>query len=448
MIVIVGLVWSNVFYLADLHAADTPQFRARAYQPRVAVPITNTQIKLKRLTATGFKPVLLDKDVKEKGPDPALVLDLSDSIENVELLEDLGVASGWDPHLIFQDKAASNVFYYLPREILLRRDEQGYRLSVQYNTMAEPGQPSVMLTAELDASQRKGDTKLLKAILREALGLKPSAVLKVKALQGVGATADMQALTAGLSLTADRVHLAAPASLKQSFRLTLALTQDEVEEVLAQIAREGLAGSLNVKVGDANVPIPIRIQYSHFAGDRVDGFDQWIANKPSGILKNTTDFPLKLTSLNAYRMSRGHLVRVSKQLKQSQAISPGRSRSFKLPAAGKVLGEGLLVAWPGTSLDTGCASCLQLVDQRVRQGVALAQGSRIKLEAIPGVFSEFGLYKLLVHVRSPYFVAGGITVKEREVELTEETNLKDRLVFYIPGDVKSDAMLYLFSVQV
>lgn len=448
--VLAGLIWCS--QSTFLHA-ENPKLRTMVYKPMVRTeaavalaPVTNAQIK--RLPAMKLKPVIPDKEVKPQGPDPVSVIDLSDSIEDAELLADLAVASGWDPHLIFQDKAASNVFYYLPREILLHHDEQGYRLSAQYNTMAEPGQPSVMLTAELLSSQRKGDAKLLKAILREALGLKLSDSLKVKSLQGVGSVVDMQALTAGLSLSAEQVHLTAPASLKQSFRLTLALTQDEVEEVLAQIAREGLAGSLIIKVGDEDVPVPIRIQYSNFAGEMVDGFDQWLSNSPTGNLKNLTDFPLQLTSLNGYRMSKGRLVRVSKKLKETQAIYPGSSRPLKLPPVEKVLGTGVLVAWPGTSLDTDCVACRQNIDQRVRQGVALAQGSTIKLEAIPGVFSELGIYKLLVHVRSPYFVAGGKTVKEREIELTEEANQNDDLLIYLPDNREDDALLYRYRIRV
>jgi hypothetical protein len=451
MLLLPCLVCSSAAISADPVTLDR-KLKAKVYQPVAPIkatasfaPVTKTQIR--KFNTRLYRPVEPDKEVEPTGPNPAMVLDLSDSIENADLLQDLGVASGWDPHLVFQDKTASNVFYYLPREILLRRDEQGYRLSVQYNTMAEAGDPSVMLTAELEASQRKGDVNLLKAILREALGLKSSDKLKLKSLQGLGATADMQALTAGLALSADRVHLAAPSHLKQSFRLTLALTQDEVEEVLAQISREGLAGSLNVKVGNVSVPIPIRIQYSHFAGEQLQGFDQWLQSKPTGKITNTTDFPLQLASLNAYRLHSGRLERISKQLKQGKAISPKQSRAFKLPPVNKVLGSNLLVAWPETHLDSSCVSCVQRIDQVIRQGVALAQGSRIKLEAIPGVFSEFGLYKLLIHVRSPFFVAGGTAVEEREIELTEDSNKDDSLVVYIPSGRQADALIYRYRIQ-
>jgi hypothetical protein len=385
---------------------------------------------------------------KAEGPTITASLDLDNSIDDSALLEDLSQACGWNPNMIFQDKAAGHVFYYLPREFMLVRDEQGYRLSVQYNTQAEPGQPSVMLTAELKAPHRTGDVKLLKAILREAMGLKSSDPLEIKSLQGIGATADMEALATGLALSSDRIHLSAPADFKQSFRLTLSLTQEEVEEVLAQISREGLAGTLQVKVGEDTVPVPIRIRYADFTGNRVNGFDQWFKKKPIGKIENVTDFPLQLHSINGYRMKGGHLERVEKQLKQTRAIPAKGSRPFKLPPLHKVLGNDVVLAWLGTALDSECISCLQKIDQQVRKGVALAQGSPIKFEAIPAVFSEFGIYKIVVRVRSPFFVSGGKTVEEEEAELTADANQNQALTLFIPSGRGRNALMYRYQVQV
>ena len=416
--------------------------------------LTQKQMRAVSLKPTLIKPALIPLHriqpgalKKPEGPTTTASLDLDNSIDNSDLLEDLSQACGWNPHMIFQDKAAGHVFYYLPREFLLVRGDQGYRLSVQYNTQAEPGQPSVMLTAELKAPHRKGDIKLLKAILREALGLKSSDPLEIRSLQGISATADMEAVATGLALSADRIHLSAPGDFKQSFRLTLSLTQEEVEEVLAQISREGLAGTLQVKVGEESVPVPIRIRYADFTGKRVNGFDQWFKKKPTGRIENVTDFPIELLSINGYRMQGGHLERVEKQLKETRPIRAGESKPFKLPAVHKVLGNDVVLGWLGTVLDSDCPSCLQKIDQQVRKGVALAQGSPIKLEAIPGVFSEFGIYKIIVRVRSPFFVSGGKTVEEQEAELTEDANQNQELTLFIPAGRGQNALMYRFQVQ-
>ncbi len=174
------------------------------------------------------------------GPNPHAAIDPGDVIEDPGLLSDLESACGRDSHLIFQDEAAGHVFYCLPREIFLLHDETGYRLNVQYNHMAEPGQPSVMLTAEMAAPHRDGDVGLFRAILREAFGLSPSNPLALLSMKGIGAAVSFDASVTGPSLSPERIHVYPPASLRHSFRLMLAPTQDELEEFLAQTSREGI----------------------------------------------------------------------------------------------------------------------------------------------------------------------------------------------------------------
>ncbi|MBN2426866.1 MAG: hypothetical protein JXK94_00860 [Deltaproteobacteria bacterium] len=412
------------------------------FKPVTAVKINRAVItRLPQLRPIG------ETTTKAQGPDPKATLDLNDVIDDAGLLDDLGEAGGWNANLILQDKAAGHVFYYLPREILLLHDADGYKLSVQYNYQSEKGKPSVLISADMGAPFRSGDVILLKAVLREALDLKKTDPLELKALPGLGAEADFQALSAGFAIPAEQINITPPAHLKQPFRLTLSLTQDGAEEVLAQMSREGVIGTLKVPVGDQTVPIPIRLQYSQFSGDRTQGFDEWVKGRPTGKLGNLTSFPVEIESINAYRQVGNRLERVAKNLKKTKPLSPGGKRSFNLPAADKLLGQGVLVAWLGTSLNSDCTSCLQSIDREVRKGVALAPASPVIFEAIPGVFSELGIYKILVRVKSPYFVAGGGSVKDREIELTEEANRNEELQLYVPEGKGENPLLYRFQLQ-
>jgi hypothetical protein len=422
------------------------QIRPMAVQAKPFKPVTAVKIKKPLLRLPHLLPVTVGKPVPPQGPDPARALDLSDIIDDPALLADLGEACGWDAHLIFQDKAAGHVFYYLPSEFLLVRNEKGYQLNVQYNQRARADEASVMLTAELAAPQREGEIPLLKAILRQALDIAPTAPLELKSINGLGASVDLSALTTGLAFGPDRLHLTPPAHLKQPFRLTLALTQAEVEEVLAQVSREGIVGNLLVKVGEASVPVPIRIAYGRFSGNRVDGFDRWTGGKPLTELVNRTDFPLQLTSINAYRLHGQTLERVSKELKGGSPIPPGAGRSFKLPPVSQVLGPNLLVSWLGTDLEADCQPCLSEVDRLVRKGVALAPGENLALEAIPSVFDDLGLYKVLVRIRSPYFVAGGREIKEKEIALTAEASQNEDLRLFVPSDRGPDPLLFRYRL--
>lgn len=417
----------------------------------------------KTLQATQFKPmttVLIKKPLKlnlrrpitptqkkPEGPDPKSAVDLSDMIDDTALLDDLAVSCGWDPHLIFQDKAAGNVFYYLPREFLLvHKDTTGYGLSVQYNHLKQDDQGSVMITAELAAPHSTGDIILLKNILKQAFELKQNDKLILKSLSGIGATADMEGIIAGLSLPPDRINLSLPSHLKKSFRLTLSLSQDETEEVLAQISREGISGSLNVKVGEELVPVPIHIQYLNFSGKRVDGFTQWADNHPIGTIRNITSFPLQMETINCYKVTGGKLERISKNLKASTLL-PGRKKSFKLPSINKVLGKNVMIAWLGTTIDPDCEDCLKKIDKQVRKGVTAAASSRIKFEAIPSVFSDFELYKIIIQVKSPYFSAESGKVVTREIELTEDNNTDKNLLIYEPEGKGDEPLLFRYRLK-
>ncbi len=425
----------------------TTRVKNSTLQMKQFKPVTAVMIKKPIKLKAFLRPIVPAKPVKATGPDPKAAIDLADMIDDTDLLEDLAVSCGWDPHLIFQDKTAGNVFYYLPREFLLVHDETtGYGLNVQYNHLKDEDKPSVMLTAQLAAPHHTGDILLLKNILKQAFDLKPADKLTLKSISGIGATADVQAIAAGLSLPPERISVTMPSHLKQSFRLVLSLNQDETEEVLAQIAREGLFGSLNVKVGEDFVPIPMQLKYLEFVGNRVDGFTQWVDNKPVGVLRNITRFPVKIDSINCYKVSKGQLERISKNLKPS-TILPGKNKTFKLPAIKKVLGSNVMLAWLGTRLDSTCQDCIKKVDKQVRKGVATAPSTAIKFEAIPAVFSDFEIYKIIVQVQSPYFNADPGNVATQEIELTQDGNINKNLVIYQPEGKGAEPLLYRYRLK-
>ncbi len=450
--IFVLIVTAGLFFAASVFGADTTsQFRTlktvNTMKAAQFKSVTAIKIKKQFMLKAVLRPIVPTTTVKPEGPDPQAAIDLSDMIDDADLLEDLEVTCGWDPHLIFQDKAAGNVFYYLPRGFVLVYDESnGYGLNVQYNHLKDEEKPSVMIMAQLAAPHHKGDILLLKSILKQAFDLKASDKLTLKSISGIGASADLQAISAGLSIPAEQISLTMPSHLKKSFRLILSLNPDETEEVLAQISREGLVGSLNVKVGDASVPIPIHLQYFNFAGDLVDGFHQWVDNKPVGQLRNTSLFPVKVDSINCYKVKGGQLERISKRIKPS-IILPGRKKNFKLPPVNKVLGTNVMLAWLGTSLDPNCDACIKKVDKQVRKGVATAASSHIKFEVIPIVFSDFDLYKIIVQVQSPYFSAEPGDVSIQEIELTEEANIQNDLVIYIPEGKGSEPLLYRYRLK-
>ena len=394
---------------------------------------------------------------KPQGPDPERYISLRDLLDETLLLKDVEQIAGWDGDMLFQDKAVGNVFYYVPRVFLLKHDENGYAFGVQYNKQVDQDKPSVTLSMELSAQGFPGDTALLKQILHEALELKSSEKVKLKSLSGSGITVDFDSLSTGLAIDKERVHITPPKNLHDNLHITFSLTQDETESVFSLIAHEGMVGSLILPIsGDkansdskgekSEVSIPFKIKYSKFSGDPVYGFEKWWLDKQQiGKVTNTSLYPLTLNAINGYIVKNGKLERVTKPFKKSVLLKPGASKKIKLSSAKKVLGSEILVAWLDSSLDTSCEDCIRKIKAQIDRGVSDNPTTDITFEAIPSVFEDMGLYKIIIRVKSPYYSIDRKKVEERTVQLTEEDNSSSVPIYY--PEKKKNPLLFRYQIK-
>ena len=403
-------------------------------------------IPLQAKVLAKLKPVKVDNN-KPQGPDANASLSLDDVINDAALLENIQKKVGWDSHLIFQDKAVSNLFYYLPRELLLIRDKEGYHLSAQYNTAQEQGQASVMLTAEVTAPHQAGDIALLKALLAQALQLSSPDKVSVKAFPALNMQINLQALGAGLAIAQDRMQIVAPSHLAKPVRLILNLTQDETEAALTQIAHEGLLGSVEIPVGDQKVRTSLRVQYSDYAGNSLGGINKWLAGGSIEQIQNESAFPISIGSINAYLIKGRELELQRKELKSSSVIEPGAERSFKLPTINTLFGTGIVFVWFETEQQTECVKCLEAIRNEVTRGISASPAGSVNIEVIPAVFSEWDLYKVQLEIRSPYFTPQGKKLENRNLEFTEESGAQ-QLKLYFPGNKGPSPLLFRYRLSV
>lgn len=412
-----------------------------------AAPVGNFKLKPLQVKALArIKPVTQSKKVPQ-GPDLDASLSLADVISDEALLSDIQERVGWDSHLIFQDKAASHLFYYLPRELLLIRDKEGYHLSAQYNAAQEQGKASVMFTAEVAAPHQKGDLALLKNLLAQALELASADAVKIKAFPALNMRINLQAMGAGLAVDAERMQVIAPSHLAKPVRLILSLTQDEAEAAMAQITHEGLLGSVEIPVGDQQVKTGLRIQYSDFAGPSLDGIDEWLSGGKVERVENHSAFPVTIDSINAYLIKGRELQRQQKQLKTTSALEPGAQRAFKLPTLKKLFGNGVVFAWFETGQQLDCQPCLQKIKAQVSRGISASAARQMDIEVIPAVFSEWDLYNISVEVRSPYFTPEANKLENRTLVFTAEEN-RQHLPFYFPADKGASPLLFRYRLSV
>ena len=164
---------------------------------------------------------------------------------------------------------------------------------------------------------------------------------------------------------------------------------------------------------------------------------------------NESAFPVTIDSINAYYRQNSELKRVSKALKAGSPLKPGKSRKFELPAATKLFGVKPMIVWFGTQVDAACASCIAEVDTSVREGIAVSPLETLRFEAIPAVFDEFDVYKLLLKIKTPYLSAGGEKISQKEVALTADANVDDTVRIYMPQNAKRpDPLLYKYQIGV
>ncbi len=390
---------------------------------------------------------------KPEGPDPERYISLRDILEDQLLLKDIGEIAGWDGDMLFQDKAVGDLFYYVPRAFMLKHDSNGYAFGVQYNKQKEKDQPSVTLSMELSAQGKPGDLSLLKQILHEALELKPNEKVKLQSLSGTGISVEFDSLATGLAIDKERVHITPPKNLHDNLHITFSLTQDETESVFALIAHEGMIGSLQLPIGaskggetKSQVSIPFKIKYSSFSGDPIAGFEQWWLDKQAiKKLKNVSSFPASISGINGYTVENGKLQRISKSFKKDTVLKPGAAKNIKLPDAKKVLGDNILVAWLDTKLETDCEKCAKQIKAQIDRGVSDNPTTPISFEAIPAVFEDMDLYKVIIRVKSPYYSVDRNKVEEQTLQLTEDENIATLAIYY--PEKKNNPLLYRYKIK-
>ncbi len=392
------------------------------------------------------------RKVQPGGPDPSSSFDLIDLVEDDLLVTSLERVAGWNPHLIYQDSNDTALFYYIPRELRLAHDENGYQFKVQYNS-TEGNDASVLVTLRLAAPYHPGDVKLLKKLIniyfRKYLGTSPGLSMKVRALPALGAEADLEAFTTSFGITTEQVYLDCASTLRQPCTLMLRMTPDQAEAFIAQLFDGELSSSLKLPLGEEAISIPLLLDFSRFSGEYFKELQQWRQGQKVDHLTNITDFPLTVESVSAFVEESDHIRLESKRLKKQVSFPPGGSRPFRLPTPKKIFSRRLIMAWIDAELEGSCEQCLKHIKEATMKGIGMSPLESATIEAMPDVFERFDLYKLLIEVRSPYFSTGGKRLKTRLFTLSgeEEGNIV-KFGLFIPPNLPPERKLFEYRLRV
>lgn len=449
----------------SLFAADAEAMQAAIQQKHLrlaAKPIEPLNIKSRPIT---IKPILKTKlhivlppkrgvEKKPAGPDPSRMLSLTDVIDDSEQIRYLDSVVGWDSQRIIQDAEAPNHFYYMPSELRLLLTSHGYEVNFQYNATTSDDKSSVLMTARMAPPERYGDTALLKAILEEvmqsALATKElplTAKPHIHAIGAMNAELDFTTIEGGLKISKERIGIQMPATLWDPMTITMRLTPDEAEAILALLSGAGISGDLRVEVSGKELNIPFVMRYTRFTGEPLPEIEAWARGESVKSVTNITPFPISLESLNAYVKTPTGPEPIVKKLKKSSPLKPGESRKLHLPSARKVFKNDPLIVWFGMTIHTDCEPCLKAIDEEVRSGIALNPLETLVFEAIPNIFEKFHIYKIRLKVKTPYFTQKANKISTKEIELTSDKNSDNSLRIYVPQHTgNNEPLLFKYKI--
>jgi hypothetical protein len=323
--------------------------------------------------------------------------ELLDSLPEIQ--DDLRQAAGWD-YMVYPDGKDQHKFYFLPREYRLAlEDGAGKGLALSFNYLHEGSDGAdVLMTARLRAPQVPGDLRLLKALAGKTL-IGRAGRIELVPFPVDEAQVEIADVLTDFGVSATNVRAEAPDDVLDPIRLTMRMSEEAQQNLLSQLrTRHGLAGHVRLKAGDVVANVPLTLSLAEFAGTAVKAAQ--VAGATS--LENRSGFPVTVKGWVGYAESASGLRRVSLPLPRPLALEP-RARGDAVSAPPGADGPRLVHAWLDYDLDTGCGPCLDAIESGATTQAGLTRRADLVVEALPSVFSELSLEKLLLEVESAYF---------------------------------------------
>lgn len=332
---------------------------------------------------------------------------------------------------LIRDHTSLNTYYFYPAGYLLNYDRtDGFEINFLHRTLSDDlANQTVMMSFTLVPRQLDGAIPLLQSLADYAI--KPANDKPVD-LQRLPIS-DVTINLAGLSsiIPEENIHIInQPQRVGDSIRVQASMTQSQKEDVVASIRSGGLAGDIVFKTNNNSfqLVIPFIISFTDFAGDWLSDVTTVSAND---VIENLSPYPVLVSGIVVYAKaaSENKLKRHFVPLAKPVVIDAGgRGRTDKgfndlVASFGDVVS-----AWPSFERVT-CDECLNAVERKIL--VSPAQASRVSLpiEAIPNVFEQFSLFKVLVEVRSTHFSASNDVVEVRNFTLRSDETIASATLY-------------------
>ncbi|GHA17884.1 hypothetical protein GCM10008090_29500 [Arenicella chitinivorans] len=356
--------------------------------------------------------------------------------DRFEALSPRHIRADFEHHIPFSDElirdhTSLNTYYFYPAGYLLNYDRtDGFEINFLHRTLSDDlAEQTVMMSFTLVPRQLDGAIPLLQSLADYAI--KPANDKPVN-LQRLPIS-DVTINLAGLSsiIPEENIHIInQPQRVGDTIRVQASMTQSQKEDVVASIRSGGLAGDIVFKTNNNSfqLVVPFIISFTDFAGDWLSDVTTVAAND---VIENLSPYPVLMSGIVVYAKAasenqlKRHFVPLAKPVVIDAGGRGKTDKGFNDLVAS--LGD-VVSAWPNFERVT-CDACLNAVERTIL--VSPAQASRVELpiEAIPNVFDQFSLFKILVEVKSSHFSASNDLAEVRNFTLRANETLSSATLY-------------------
>lgn len=306
---------------------------------------------------------------------------------------------------IFRDHTSLNTYYFYPAGYLLKHDStDGFDINFLHRTKTDDSQEElIVLTFTLLPRQLSGGMSLLSELAKYAIKPGNNKPVDLHRLP----ISSVKVSLAGLSSLIPEENVVivnSPQKVGDAIRVQATMTQSQKEDVVASIRSGGLAGDIvfSTNNGSFELIVPYFVSFTDFSGSWFSDIRE-LSSVDS--IKNLSPYPLLMSGVVVYAKSRtgNKLNRYQIPLAQPVVIESGAMAKADKSFSQLVSSYGEVVSAWATFERIICDECINDIERDILVSPAQASRTGLPIEAIPNIFDQFSLFKVLVEVKSNLF---------------------------------------------
>ncbi len=350
---------------------------------------------------------------------------------------------------LFRDHTSLNTYYFYPSGYLIKRDAtDGFDINFLHRTRSD-GSPEelIVLTFTLVPRDLDGGMNLVRKLA--ALGIEPPANRKSIELTRLPIS-KVKVSMAGLSSLIPEENVKVinnPNVIGDPIRVQATMNQSQKEDLVASIRSGGLSGDITFDTnnGSFRIEIPYVVSFTDYSGDWLTDITQ-LSNDES--LRNVSPFPLVFTGVVAYVQSstnqqiKRYEIPVGKPVLMEPGALASADRTFQQLTSSY---GTLIAAWPNYER-IKCDECLNAIEQKILVSPAQARKTELPIEAIPTLFDQFSIFKILVEIRSTLFSPNN-QYQESKVFTLRQSESQASATLYVNRDENTGSGNFEYRVK-